>query len=137
MVEHLQGKRIMYIEDDTNNRELVQTALTPHGVVMEFDQWAFPDVALTKIYRFKPDLILLDLMFPTWFTGFDVYDRMESHPLIGDIPVVIVSASDPTQSMAQARKRGMHGYMTKPINVMIFPQQISDILDGKQIWLDH
>ncbi|MEO0563916.1 MAG: response regulator [Chloroflexota bacterium] len=137
MTSNLSGARILYIEDDANNRELVKTALEPFDVVLEFDPWAFPEVAPTKVLRFRPDLILLDLMFPIGTSGFDVYDKLMSYERFTSIPFIVVSASDPDHNMAEARKRGMQGYIAKPLNVMTFPKHVSSVLDGQQIWIGH
>jgi putative two-component system response regulator len=62
---------------------------------------------------FQPDLITLDLMMPG-LTGFEVCELLHGNPEFSEIPIVIVSASDDSESKARAMKAGATDYITKP-----------------------
>lgn len=80
------------------------------------------------------DLILLDLMFPNHISGYDIFDRIRENPTFAHIPIVAISAADPALEMSKARAKGFSGFIGKPINLLQFPQQIVQLLEGEQVW---
>jgi len=82
MTNNLQGHTALYIEDDPNNRELIETALSAFGMQVEFDQWAIPEMTMSKVDRLRPDIILLDVMFPMGMSGYDVYDALKRRVVV-------------------------------------------------------
>jgi len=47
---------------------------------------------------------------------------------------VAVSAMDPSVAIPQARQKGFSGFIAKPIDNRLFPQQIAQIIEGEQVW---
>lgn len=130
----LKGKRIFYIEDNLANRALVQLVLEQQGANMHFDRWGGSD-ALNRLRMFQPvDLILLDLMLPDNLTGYSIFETIRQHLEFSSIPIAAVSAADPALAMTKTRALGFAGFISKPINILTFPQQIEALAAGKQIW---
>jgi len=71
-----------------------------------------------------PDLILLDLMLPGQFDGFEVCARIRSEPATQAIPVVIISALDDEESRSRAIKAGATAYYTKPFSPLALLKEI-------------
>jgi CheY-like chemotaxis protein len=130
----LQGKRVFYIEDDANNRAIVETILQQAGATVRFDQWGFVEMFTSKLKTFQPDIILLDLMLMANVSGYDVYDTLRAMPYFASIPIVAVSASDPALEIPAARKKGFAGFIGKPVDIHLFPEQIATILRGESVW---
>ena len=131
----LKDKRIFYFDDDINNRAVVQTILEQSGAKFAFERWGGPQ-ALTRLREFMPvDLILLDLMFPRGISGYDVYDAIRQDPQFAAIPVVIVSAADPSIEMPRARRKRLDGYISKPIDVFAFPRLLAGFFEGQSVWI--
>jgi CheY-like chemotaxis protein len=131
----LQNKRIMYIEDDARNRKLVDLILTSEGARVWFERWGAPALSLTAVLSYMPlDIILLDLMFPHGFSGYDVYRILRQQSPLQDVPLVVVSAADPSVEMPKARSLGIANYIAKPIDATCFAQQIQDIIAGTRVW---
>ena len=128
----LKDKHIFIVEDDPRNRAVLITILQRQGALTHFDQWGIQTIDRIKEFQ-QIDLILLDLMLPRGVSGYDVYDQLQAEPTLAHIPVVIVSASDPALEMNKARKRGLQGYISKPINHLTFAQSIASLLDGNEI----
>ena len=72
----------------------------------------------------KPDLIILDLVFPPdvshgggvpW-DGFLIMDWLQRQSEAKDIPVVVVTAADADQNRNRAYAKGAIGFFQKPIN---------------------
>jgi CheY-like chemotaxis protein len=131
----LENRRIFYVEDDLNNRAIVQMVLEQNGAKFAFERWGERQT-ITKLQAFMPvDLILLDLMLPNRVSGYDVYAAIRAEPQFNDIPVVIVSASDPAIEIPKVRRKGINGYIGKPIDVLTFPQLIARFLEGESAWV--
>jgi CheY-like chemotaxis protein len=130
---NLRNKRIFIIEDNPSNLAVAKLILEPHGVVMWFDRWG-KDIQ-ERLREFSPvDLILLDLMFPDGLDGFTLYDQIRQVPGLEETPVVALTASDPTEAMIKAQKKGFKGYIAKPLDYDEFPKQIKAILGGEEVW---
>ncbi|MEL7436170.1 MAG: response regulator, partial [Chloroflexota bacterium] len=57
-----------------------------------------------------------------------------SNPKLKDIPVVAVSSADATAEMNKARRLGFRGFISKPIDVALFPKQVRQVIDGLDVW---
>lgn len=128
----LKGKHIFIVEDNVGNRSIILTILQMAGAKTSFDQWGKQTVS-RLLAAGKVDMILMDLMLPNGLTGYDVYNQIKAVPELANIPIVIVSASDPNVEMKKARAMGFHGFIPKPINYNL-PITLATILAGQQIW---
>jgi CheY-like chemotaxis protein len=130
----LKNRRLFYIEDDVKNRLIVQMMVENAGAHIDFERWGFSEIAIPKLKVFRPELILLDLMFPMKHTGYDVYTAIRAVPELARIPMVAVSASDPTIEIPKAKTHGFDGFIAKPFNLAKLPYQLAAILAGKSYW---
>lgn len=131
----LQDRRILYVEDDQRNRKLVEMLLTGEGAKVFFERWGVPSLALAAVLNHLPlDLILLDLMFPHGYSGYDIFRFLRKQPMLNSVPIIMISAADPQAEMMQARELGLSGYIAKPLDSYLFAQQIRDIIEGKPVW---
>lgn len=78
------------------------------------------DVAMTQ----KFDMVLLDLMLPGQYDGFEVCGRLKSDPTTRHMPVVIISALDDPESRERAAKAGATAYYTKPFSPIALLKEI-------------
>ena len=133
MLDELKDKRIFIIEDNLGNRAIMQLLLEQRGAIVSFERWGIDMIA--RLAKFKPvDLILLDLMFPSGVTGYDICDTIRSHNEYINIPIVAVSASEPAVSIPKVKAKGFQGFITKPISFDEFPKQIGQLLAGYEVW---
>jgi CheY-like chemotaxis protein len=129
----LEGKRIFIVEDNLANRAIEQMLLEQDGAKIAFERWGTETVK--KLRQFMPvDVILLDLMFPGGITGYDVFKDIRSYPEFRHIPIIAVSASDPSSAIPQTRNCGFSGFISKPIEFDFFSRQVADVIQGKSIW---
>ena len=131
----LDGKRIFVVEDDSSNLAIIRTILLRQGASVPFDAWG--KGAIETMRRSLPiDVILLDLALPRGVSGYDVYDEIRSIPELEKVPVVLVTAADPSTEMNRARDKGMSGFISKPIKYGSFAQSIAAVLAGEPVWDD-
>jgi CheY-like chemotaxis protein len=129
----LEGKRIFIVEDNLANRAIEQMLLEQDGAKIAFERWGKETVR--KLRQFMPvDVILLDLMFPGGITGFDVFKDIRTYPEFRHIPIIAVSASDPSAAMSQTRAAGFNGFISKPVDFDLFAHQIADVIKGQAVW---
>jgi|APSaa5957512622_1039677.scaffolds.fasta_scaffold225864_1 CheY-like chemotaxis protein len=129
----LKGKRIFVIEDDPTNLAIIATMLRRAGASVPFDTWGTGAINSLKV-SMPIDLILLDLALPRGVSGYNIYNDIQAVPELKDIPVVVVTAADPSIEMPKARQKGLNGFISKPLFYRTFGNSISAILDGQQVW---
>lgn len=105
-------KKIMLIEDDQLLRDLCSRKIKSEGFSVETA--IDPREGLDKIARFKPDLVLLDLVLPG-MSGFDVLKEIKNNPdkSISDIPVIILSNLGQEADMLKGKDLGAADYLIK------------------------
>ena len=128
----LKQKLIFIVEDNTMNRVVFQIALKLHGAQVEFDRWGRH--ALDKMKHLNPDLIILDLMLPSGESGYDIFTEIRKDPSYDNVPIIAVSASEPAIAIPKTQQMGFSGFIAKPIDESLFPEQLAQILEGKKIW---
>lgn len=85
------------------------------------------DLAITN----PPDLVLLDLMLPGQYDGFEVCRRLKADPGTQAVPVVIISALDDADSRAKAAQAGATAYYTKPFSPIALLREIDRLTAPK------
>ena len=119
--------RILVVEDQDSIRRMIEALVTARG----YEVVAVPsgtkaiDVAMTD----PPDLVLLDLMLPGQYDGFEVCRRLRSDPATQHVPVVIISALDDAESRAKASDAGATAYYTKPFSPIALLKEIDRLRD--------
>jgi signal transduction histidine kinase/DNA-binding response OmpR family regulator len=84
---------ILLVEDESAIREMMRKMLEKEGWTV--DEAENGRVALERLAKTTPQLILLDLMMPE-MDGFEFVSRMRQNPAWQKIPVVVVTAMDLT-----------------------------------------
>jgi CheY-like chemotaxis protein len=132
-MDKLKDKRVFMFEDNLGNRAVMQMLLEQEGATVAFERWG--QNYEEKLESFAPiDLILLDLMYPNNVSGFDIYDHIRTLPAFVNVPIVAVSAADAQTAMPKAKDKGFAGFISKPINLWVFPEQLLSILEGHHVW---
>jgi len=117
--------RILVVEDNPLNLELVRDILTAEGYeVLEAADGA-TGVAIATLER--PALILMDLQLPR-LDGLEATRLIRADPRLADIPIVAVTAHAMKGDDEKARAAGCDGFVTKPIQVREFTATVASFL---------
>lgn len=103
-------QKILIVDDDNNIAELISLYLTKEC----FETLIVNDGenALTAFFRFKPDLILLDLMLP----GIDGYQVCREIRRENNTPIIMLSAKGEIFDKVLGLELGADDYMIKPFD---------------------
>ena len=119
---------ILYIEDDSASRRLVQRVLGSQGYHVLVAGDGLEGIMLAR--EQYPQLILMDINLPS-MDGREITTRLRSLPHFATVPIVALTANSSPGSRELALAAGCTGYLTKPIDVGTFPEQVEDFLHGR------
>jgi signal transduction histidine kinase len=119
--------KVLYIEDDAASQRLVQRLLNSYGYEVFVAADGLQGVTLAR--EVGPDIILVDINLPH-IDGRSVTTRLRSIPNFFDLPIVAVTANNSPGNRELALAAGCTGFLTKPIDVDHFPEQIEAFLQG-------
>ena len=119
------SKRILYIEDNPENRMLMRRVLMAEGYIIE--EAVDGQTGLQKAAESPPDLILMDMMMPK-VDGYQATQKIRSYQALKDIPIIAMTAKSPQEDNRKAIQAGCNEYLSKPFN-------LDDILKKVEKWL--
>lgn len=103
---------VLVVEDDADMANLVARLLGGEGFAVEIASCR--DEILARLRRTPaPDAVILDITLPD-VNGFDVLQRLKTHPALKIIPVVMLTADARRESVMRGLAGGADGYITKP-----------------------
>jgi len=117
-------KKILLVDDETFNFELLQRAFSPRHYELRYVTQG--QAALTQIHDDKPDLVLLDILMPG-LTGIDLCTLLKHNPATADIPVIMLSGLDSPADSKAALAVGALGLISKPVSVRDIVWQIEEL----------
>jgi len=114
-------KTILVVDDNEDSRDLVKKILKKHNyqVIEAVDG----EEAIAKAIAYRPDLILMDISIPK-IDGYEATRRLKERPDFKDTPIIAFTAHAMKGDQEKALEAGCNGYISKPINVREFPEQI-------------
>lgn len=119
-------KRILLIDDDPDNRDLIRFVLKKAGYeVLETYNGV---IGIELAHKEMPDMVLLDLAMPE-MDGWEVARRLKTDPDTKQIKIVALTVRTLAEDRRQAIEAGVDGYLTKPISVNTFIDDVGRFLD--------
>ena len=118
-------KRIMVVDDEERLTKIVKLNLEASGL-FEVRTENKGAVAVESIRRFKPDVILLDVVMPD-IDGSQVAQEILSDKSLKDIPIIFLTAVVSSQEVANANGIiGGQSFLAKPINAQKLIEAIKE-----------
>jgi len=119
---------ILYIEDNVDNRTLIRRILTAEGY--EFKEAGNAGEALETLGILHPDLILMDINMPD-VDGYTLTTQIRAMSGFESVPIVALTANVMRGDRERSLEAGCDGYIQKPIDIDLLPQQIERYLRKK------
>src|SRR4030095_6118879 len=124
-----QKTKILYIEDNRENRLLVRAVMEAAGyLIVDAEDGPAGIEAATPA---EPALILLDITLPG-VDGYEIVAILKSFPNLASTPVIALTAYAMQGDRQRTLVAGCDGYIQKPIDVDAFPRQVAEFLGGKR-----
>jgi two-component system cell cycle response regulator DivK len=105
------SKRILVMEDQEDNRQIIRDVLAATGY--EIVEAEDGEQALAAVAKECPDLIVMEIQLPS-IDGYEAIRRIRTDPAILSIPIIAVSSYAPSGEEQKARAAGCDDFLTKP-----------------------
>jgi two-component system cell cycle response regulator DivK len=119
---------ILYIEDNIDNRTLIRRILTAEGY--DLREAGNAGEALETLSLMRPDLILMDINMPD-VDGYTLTTQIRGMSGFESVPIVALTANVMRGDRERSLEAGCDGYIQKPIDIDLLPQQIERYLRKK------
>ena len=123
------GVHLLLIEDNEQNLELAQFLLEEAGFTVDCARNAFE--ARTALSREVPALVLMDIDLPG-IDGLDLVSELRRKPAWKGLPVIALTAHAMRGDRERFLAGGCSGYMSKPIQVGSFVNDVRRYIDGSK-----
>ncbi len=123
-----ESKRILIVDDEEQNRELLEAIMGALGHDTETARDG-PE-ALAKL-KLDVDLVLLDIMMPG-MDGFEVVQRIRENPELGSVPVIMVTSLSSKEDRLRAVEAGANDFIAKPIDQVELRVRAASMLRMKE-----
>lgn len=124
--------KVLYIEDNPDNKLLIQRALESKGY--EFI-WADTgkkgvELAFTEL----PEVILLDINLPD-IDGYEVARRLRTSGtnMLKNVSIIAITANALKGDAEKALAAGCNVYMSKPINIRELWARVESCIEGSKL----
>ncbi|HET9624378.1 MAG TPA: response regulator, partial [Kofleriaceae bacterium] len=108
-----EASRVLIVDDDPSIRQICREVLEIGGYQVRDAGSA--NAALAEARRFRPDMILLDVLMPG-IDGYRCAEMLRADPAIGMAPIMFLSARSETADKVRAFRSGAEDYMVKPFD---------------------
>lgn len=126
-------KKIIIVDDDAIIREVVSRVMRSEGY--EVVACENGPKAVHEAFRFKPDMLILDLMMASpdprvcpIFDGYSVLDWLKTVPELEGIPVIVLSALPAAERKEGILRAGAVAYIQKPFDRADLVQKVKGVL---------
>jgi two-component system, cell cycle response regulator DivK len=117
--------RVLLVEDDELNLELLQTVLEGAAFVVLPASAAPAGIELAR--REQPDAILMDVQMPE-MDGLEATRALRADPTTCRIPVIAVTAHVKPEDRARCLQAGCALYLPKPVDTRALPEQVEQVI---------
>jgi DNA-binding response OmpR family regulator len=121
-----EAPRVLIVDDDPSIRQICHEVLELGG--FQVRDAGNANAALTEARRFRPDMILLDVMMPG-IDGYRTAEMIRADPAIGMAPIMFLSARGDTADKVRAFRSGAEDYMVKPFDAAELLARVAKALD--------
>jgi adenylate cyclase len=121
---------VLVVDDDRVNRMLLTRSLEREGHSV---RCAENGLEALRLLRAEPcDVVLLDIVMPE-MDGVSVLEHVKRDPALHDVPVIMISGVDDTDSVIRCIEIGADDYLPKPFDPVLLRARINAGLTKKRL----
>jgi DNA-binding NtrC family response regulator len=121
------GLKLLVIDDESQNLELIESALEQQG--LEILTTTDPEAGLALFQEERPEIILLDLVMPK-LSGMDLLEQIiDSDP---GAEVILMTGHYSAESAVEAIRKGAADYLTKPLDIVALRARVIALVNERQ-----
>lgn len=124
------NRHILLAEDNELNMEIIQNILQETGASIHCTKnGAECAQAFARSPEGSFDMVLMDIQMPV-MNGYEAARKIRSMDRTdADVPIFAMSANAYSEDVNEAKRAGMSGYLTKPINLQVWLKEIDRCLN--------
>jgi len=118
-------KKILHIEDDKENRRLVQHIIEEQNFQYYAAENGLKGIRLAK--KIQPDLILIDIVLPD-LQGYEITTHLKNLPELSNTIIVAVTGHGDQETRSLSKAAGCDDFIVKPFDINHFIKQLDSWL---------
>ena len=120
---------ILIVEDNPTTQYLLHMLLSRAGYQTRRAGGAAEFIAAMQKAP-PPDLVILDVVLKDNISGFKILAKIRSHPVIRNLPVIILSGQTAPEDLLQGVSLGVDAYLSKPAKSKALMDAVKAALGG-------
>lgn len=123
----LQGKRLLYIDDNADMRAYLQLILSPTFEMIEAKDG---QEGIKAAIEFQPEIIITDMLMPV-LNGLELCRKLKHNPLTSHIPIILLTSQTDIENQLQGYEAGADAYLMKPVIQKLLFQVIYNLINSR------
>ncbi|KKL64895.1 hypothetical protein LCGC14_2160430 [marine sediment metagenome] len=124
-----QSRKILIVDDDPRIQAMLTKILSDQKYETETASSGFE--AGAKVVKFKPGLIILDLIMPE-MDGFEVCRQIKENPDTFHIKILAITGYDTEENREKIMEAGADDYMAKPMMIDSLLRHVENLMNKDQ-----
>ncbi len=130
----LEQARVLVVDDDAQNVRYIKDVLEWAGYKQVKGTIQATDV-LSETHRYRPDLILLDLLMPA-MDGYEVMEVLQEElPTDSYLPILVLTSDTSQEAKRRALSLGAKDFLTKPFSPTEIRHRVANLLETRFLHL--
>lgn len=121
------SKEILIVDDEPGVVVAIQFLMEQQGHNVLVAQRG--EDALELIYKYKPDLVILDIMLPG-ISGWEVCEIIRLNPDYRNVKIIFLTARSAETEIARGLSLGADAYITKPFSNDRLVARVNELLES-------
>jgi two-component system cell cycle response regulator DivK len=122
--------RLLYIEDNRDNRMLVRRILLASDYEFDLREADNARAGIEMAEQDPPDMILMDISMPD-MDGLTATRTIRANPILSDVLVIALTANAMQGDREKTLEAGCDGYIRKPVDVDRLPEEIMSYIRSR------
>ncbi|MCU7494790.1 MAG: response regulator [Ignavibacteria bacterium] len=125
--KRIPSNKVLIVDDDANTLSAICEVVNKAGCESVLAKSGMECISMLQ--KFKPDLILLDIMMPQ-MDGFETIKRIKAERNLKDIPVFALTAHEMIEEKEILIRNGFDDFVSKPVNSGSLSFKIEKVLNN-------